>query len=301
LNDPHESLAFILADAGYDVWLGNNRGNGYSMTNKYYTPEEEEFWDFTWDEFALIDLPTQIDFVLKITESKTLSYIGHSEGTTQAFAGFLNSTVASKVNVFIALAPAVYASHVSSLILRALALLDAAEIFELLGIYEFYLPAVIDKLLPGICTIDPSLCTFIVELLTGSDEYINETRLGYYLTYEPNPTSVKNMIHWSQQVAAGTYAMYDYGTEGNIEHYGQPTPPEYNLSTYPTDLPTILFCGGEDGLADPTDVQILLSVLAGSPIVHFEEDYGHLDPLLGYKAYSLTYPKVLSYLEQYST
>ena len=37
---------------------------------------------------AKYDLPANIDFVLDMTKFRSLSYVGHSQGTTQAFAAF---------------------------------------------------------------------------------------------------------------------------------------------------------------------------------------------------------------------
>jgi hypothetical protein len=41
-----------LTILGYDVWLGNSRGNVYSRKNIYYTPDEDAFWAWSWDEMA---------------------------------------------------------------------------------------------------------------------------------------------------------------------------------------------------------------------------------------------------------
>lgn len=103
---PQHNLAFVLADLGYDVWLGNVRGNKYGCSHLKLKPNQPEFWDFSLDEHALIDLPTTVDYILRMTSTQSLSYIGFSQGTTICFAALsLLPELRSKMNLFVALAP----------------------------------------------------------------------------------------------------------------------------------------------------------------------------------------------------
>ena len=68
LNEPQQSLGFILADAGYCVWLGNSRGNAFSRNHTGLDPGRAPFWDFSWDDMAAYDMPAVVDYILQRCE-----------------------------------------------------------------------------------------------------------------------------------------------------------------------------------------------------------------------------------------
>lgn len=51
-----------LWEAGYDVWLGNNRGTGHSLGHsKYkYDRDTSSYWDFSFAEIGMHDLPAMV-------------------------------------------------------------------------------------------------------------------------------------------------------------------------------------------------------------------------------------------------
>lgn len=110
INWPENSPALTLVDQGYDVWLGNNRGNFYSRAHVSMTEKDSAYWKFGPEDMGMQDLPTLIDFILaKRNLNQLEAYIGLGLGNTQFFmAASLNPQYFNqKVNLFIALAPTV--------------------------------------------------------------------------------------------------------------------------------------------------------------------------------------------------
>lgn len=65
-----------------------------------------DFLLLRWDELGMYDLPTSIDYVLKETGQKKVSYVGYSLGSAVYFVGAnLKPELNDKIEVMINLAP----------------------------------------------------------------------------------------------------------------------------------------------------------------------------------------------------
>jgi len=71
-------LPLQLYDAGFDVWLGNNRGTEYSQVHETLTTKDKEYWLFSWAEMGAYDAKAQVSKVKELTSTEKILYLGYS-------------------------------------------------------------------------------------------------------------------------------------------------------------------------------------------------------------------------------
>ncbi|KAL4640085.1 putative lysosomal acid lipase/cholesteryl ester hydrolase [Arapaima gigas] len=300
-NLPDSSLGFVLADAGYDIWLGNSRGNTWSRKHVKLSPQQNAFWEFSFDEMANKDLPAVVNYIIKTTGQKQIFYVGHSQGTTIAFIAFSTMPeLASKIKMFFALAPVATLKSAKSPITK-LSFLPEFLIWDFFGRKDFLPQSKLIKWLgTELCSHCPFsvLCGNVFFVICGFDEKnLNMSRTPVYTTHCPAGTSVQNMIHWSQLRKSGKLMAYDYG-RGNMAHYNQTNPPLYHVQNM--KVPTVVFSGGHDTLADPEDVDRLLPQI--SNLVYYKKipHWEHLDFIWGLDAPKEMFSDILKLLKKYA-
>ncbi|XP_063237892.1 lipase 3-like [Bacillus rossius redtenbacheri] len=257
LLPPGKSLAFMLADRGYDVWLGNVRGNAYGRRHLNMSASAPAFWDFSFHEHGLLDLAAMVDAVLAASGHERLHFVGHSMGTSMFFAlASLRPRYGSKVRLAVHLAPAVFLGHIR--IFGARQLLphrDAVStLLDRLGVREFVRRSpLVARIAEEMCS-DGSrlkgLCIALFVLTFGDDmQHINKTALPSYLSHVLAGGSKKTILHFAQAAATGRFQMFDHGPAGNRRKYGSEQPPEYPLQQVTT--PCSLHYGAGDLLIAP--------------------------------------------------
>jgi len=304
---PAKGLGYILADAGYDVWMGNYRGNTYSRNHTFFDPDKSDgFWDFTWDEMAKYDIPTQIEKVLEQTGQDELQYIGHSMGTTAFMAmHHYRTDIAQKIRLAHLLSPVAYVKHMESPIHWIAGLGPILDtIMSWLGLGEF-LPSnlFIDCLASLFCHgLTEGICTNILFLLCGYDQpQMNSTLLGTIMHHTPAGASTNTILHYGQEVLSGRFEGFDWGSDKeNFQHHGAEGIPAYSLSDVTT--PLAVYYGDNDWLAAAEDVlQTIVQLPKIMPGMLHEIQFptwNHLDFLWAIDADKYVYEPLLKNMEQ---
>ncbi|XP_042008438.1 triacylglycerol lipase 1-like [Salvia splendens] len=294
LDSPNQSLGFILANRGYDVWVGNVRGTRWSHGHVSLSEEDKDFWDWSWQELALHDLGEMIHYIYSTTNSEVL-VVGHSQGTIMSLAALTQPYIAKMVKAAALLCPISYLDHITAPFVLKLVKMRLDEIILALGIHELNFKSewgtrIMDMMCDG--HLD---CADMLSSVTGENCCFNSSRIDSYLEYEPHPSSSKNLHHLFQMIREGTFAMYDYGVWKNLMYYKQWKPPAFDVSSIPSSLPIWMGYGGNDALADVADVQRTIKELVSKPELLYLENYGHIDFLLSTKGKEDVYDSMLSF------
>ncbi|SPJ80131.1 related to triacylglycerol lipase [Fusarium torulosum] len=299
LTDAQRCLPFELVERGYDVWFGNNRGNKYSKKSIHLSPTSHAFWDFSIDEFAFHDIPDSISYILETTQQGSLSYIGFSQGTAQAFASLaIHPKLNNQVNVFIALAPAMAPAGLSNGIVDALVTASPSVLFLLFGrrsilssatMWETILyPPIFSKL------IDMGL-SFLFNWQTLNIS-ASQKLAAYPHLY--SFTSTKSVVHWFQIIRNKCFQMYDDDVHQPISVSSSR---KYSkVAKYPTrniKTPIVLVYGGSDSLVD---IKVMLKELPPQTVATEIPHYEHLDFLWARDVDSQVFQHVFDALDSFT-
>lgn len=294
LDNTEQSLGFILADHGFDVWVGNVRGTRWSHGHVTLSEKNKEFWDWSWQELALYDLAEMIHYIYTMTNTKTF-VVGHSQGTIMALAAFTQPEIVEMVEAAALLCPISYLEHVSAQFVLRMVNMHLDQMILAMGIHQLNFRSNVGVyLLNSVCE-GHFDCNDLLSSITGENCCFNNSRIDYYLGYEPHPSSSKNLHHLFQMIRAGTFAKYDYGIWRNLKHYGQVNPPRFDLNSIPKSLPIWMGYGGSDALADLTDFNHTLTELPSEPELLYLENYGHIDFLLSVNAKEDVYDNMIRF------
>ncbi|XP_041008565.1 triacylglycerol lipase 2-like [Juglans microcarpa x Juglans regia] len=305
LNSPEHNLPMILADNGFDVWISNTRGTRFSRQHtSQLDSSTTDFWNWSWDELVSFDMPAVIDFVCGQTGQK-INYVGHSQGTLIALASLSEGKLVKQMKSVTLLSPVAYLRNMNSALGKVAAKAFVGEIGTTYRGYAEFNPKKVEvgNFLKSLCAYSGVDCYDMLSGFTGKNCCLNSSSFDLFLANEAQSTSNKNMVHFSQTFRDGTLAKYDYVRPSyNVMHYGQVTPPIYNLSNIPHDLPLFLSYGGQDALSDVQDVKLLLGNLKVHDVdklsVQFIKEYAHLDFIMGLNAKDKVYNQVVAFFKR---
>ncbi|ODV95608.1 hypothetical protein PACTADRAFT_42535 [Pachysolen tannophilus NRRL Y-2460] len=287
------NLPFVLCDLGYDVWLGNNRGNKYSCRNLKLDLDDPKFWDFSIDEFSIYDIPNTVDYIIKFTGKKNLTYIGFSQGSTQGLAALsISQKLNEQIDKIITISPATTPHGLHNWLINSLIKLSPNFLFLLFGKKILLQSATFWKSI-----IYPPLFIKVIDvsneiLFNWKSLNIDYTQkfISYYHLY--STTSVKSVCHWFQIIKSKKFQMYDNSKQSSSSNFSSMVfPTKTNIK-----IPILIIYGKIDSLVD---IDIMKTQLPTENLqIIGVDNYEHLDLIWGRDVKGYVFDNVVQFLEQ---
>jgi len=252
------------------------------------------------DEFAFHDIPDSINYILTTTSAASLSYIGFSQGTAQAFATLaIHPTLNEKVDVFVALAPAMSPAGLSNGIVDALIKASPQVLFLMFG-----RRAILSSATMWQSILYPPLFVKVIDmslsfLFSWNVKNISTSQKLAAYPHLYSFTSTKSIVHWFQIIRTKSFQMYDDDVHpplsiSTVSKYTKVAKfPTRNIKT-----PIVLVYGGSDSLVD---IGVMLKELPSHTIATEIPHYEHLDFLWAREVDTLVFPHVIDALESFSS
>ncbi|KAL6431798.1 hypothetical protein ACFW04_007357 [Cataglyphis niger] len=298
-----KALPYLLADQGYDVWLGNFRGNTYSRAHISLSPSDSTFWDFSFNEMGIYDLPAMITFITNMRSQSLHTYIGHSMGAASFFImASERPEFTQKVQMMISLAPAAFVNHMQSPLQYLIPFRrELKTIMQLLFHGEFLQSDLVRFSFKYGCdeNVTGEFCSNVMSMIFGQDrEELNRTLLPLILSHSGSDTSVKMLMHFVQDILSGKFRKYDYGRAKNLLIYNSTEPADYDLTNI--TVPIALFYSDNDLLVSAEDVKRLYRLLPN--VVDMYEvpwaKFNHVDFMWAKDAPKLVYKRILELMKR---
>ncbi|XP_022664659.1 lipase 1-like isoform X1 [Varroa destructor] len=301
------SLAYILQDGGFDVWLGNYRGNSLYAHHEQtdFSKDAESPWAFTVNDHALYDTPAQIDYILSVTNQPKLHLVGMSQGSISSIQMFsLRPSYNDKVISFASLAGA-----------RTLASADKIQFIKYVVCLisrhmkpSEFLPwnENIASLVQGA---EKESFDLFRDLIGMTSEYTDLKKLPLWVKYLPGGTSTWVLRYYydlwdSNKMIANSSSetefvrSFDYGPRGNLRRFNTESPVWMDIRNL--RVPTkVYFSTGDLYSTAEENWKLVRSLPANTTEYLFIDDinYSHHNFAINDKDPSLFYD-VLSFLRK---
>lgn len=307
-----EALAFEMANQGYDVWMGNSRGSTYSLNHTQYDYRHDwRYWDFSFHEIGLYDVPAEIDYVLQVRKKRSLAYVGHSQGNLAMFIlQSFQPEWALKVKPFIALSPIAFIPDIYFGAVRILlkliesTLITTTQLNRILKGQLFPKSSRTARTLDLVCVPKwtTPICDLALTLILGDNfKRSNDTITPIIAHHIPEGTSILNVLHFAQLVVTGQFKSFDFGPMENMRRYGTRTSPFYPIRNIRS--PDIAFISGRtDVLSTMKNVDLtrqMLQVPLMDDYVVPEIFWGHADHMYAIGAGRLVNAHLIGLVDRY--